>query len=153
MKTRLLWDIPASAIVLPLQSKNMFDAMDELVPRALHDSGKIFQNCDHIAKTIREALQSGFAEHFDRVAIIKQSVAGLKETRLAIGIAPDGIASTRQSQIPPFVLLLCLLAEDSLSHHISSYERRKFCDERTVYKLRTALDAKSVLRALKEGPA
>lgn len=153
MDTKLIWNIPHDSVVLPLQSKTIPDSMDELVPRALHSSGKLFHKRSAIAEMLRETIRKGLAEYHDRVAILHLTVDGLRETRVALGIAPNGLEPAQPGGSPFFVVLLFLLSEGSEGPYLTSYERKKLCHEKTVYKLRTARDVDAAIQAIRGGSA
>jgi hypothetical protein len=136
------------SIILPLNSTTLRGSLDELVPAALHGGGRFFLRSAEIADAIEGGGGlRGEAPHRG-LAVLIQAVEGLPEPRLALGIAPHGLETEADDGGRAFVVLVLLRPATQGGDRVPAWVRRTFCSDRTLYKLRTAEDAASALRAL-----
>ncbi|MBI4424436.1 MAG: hypothetical protein HY554_11940 [Elusimicrobia bacterium] len=144
-----LHGLTKASIVLGLRSGAVADAIDELVPRALYGLGSAFQSRVEIAKTLREGLESGGRVELHRgLAFLHLRVAELPEERAALGISPDGLGSGLAS--PERVFVVCLFLKPPRgAGSMPAWARRRLCDEKTIYRLRTASTVDAVIGILR----
>jgi mannitol/fructose-specific phosphotransferase system IIA component (Ntr-type) len=141
---------PAS-ILLGLGPITLGEAVDALVPKALHGAGKAFQRGPEIAADLRQAMRQSALEFHRGLALLHARVADLTERRLALGVSNEGIATGDAAQERVFAVLVSLIPAGRPGYDIPLWARKTLCSERTIYQLRKAQDAAEVLRILK-GP-
>lgn len=135
------------SIVLGLKSRTLSEAVDEVVPKALHGT-KAFVKSAEIAAALKGNLGYGAVEFRRGLAFLHQGVEELDAPRASLGISRDGLDPGVRSQERIFVVALFLKPARALGFDIPLWARRKLSDERTIYKLRTAADLDAVLQAL-----
>ncbi|MBI4375121.1 MAG: hypothetical protein HY549_01600 [Elusimicrobia bacterium] len=136
------------SVVLELKSRGLAQAVDELVPKALQGT-KVFLKSAQIAKNLQGNLGYGAVEFRRGLAFLHAKVDELSEPRASLGISQDGLDPGVRAQERVFVVVLFLKPPRDPGFEVPLWARRKLCNERTIYRLRTAPDLDAVLHILR----
>ncbi|MDD5629694.1 MAG: hypothetical protein PHU21_11555 [Elusimicrobia bacterium] len=139
-----------NSIVLPLRSATLKDAVDELVPKALHGAGDIVRSSAKIAESLKKGLSLRSVEYHRGLAFLHHRLKEAPAARMALGIAPDGLEADGAPGGRVFVVALFLKPTREPGYDIPPWARKTMCSERMVYRLRTAADVGAALQALAE---
>mgnify|MGYP001571156307 CR=1 FL=1 len=137
------------SIVLGLKAGRLEDAVDELVLRALHGAGRVFQRRDEIARDVKEGLKGKVLELQRGSAVLRLRLADIDHPRTALGVSRDGLTLDAAGDARVFVVLLQLLPESRSANGLAGALRR-LGDDKTIHLLRTAQSVEDVLAALAE---
>jgi len=137
------------SIILGLKSATLLEAVGELVPKALHGTGKAFSRSSEIADTLKKQAAGGASEFHKGLVFLHMRLDDLQEKRAAMGISADGLSPGSAVGDKVFVVALFLRPSREPGYDVPLWTRRKLCNERAVYKLRTAPDLDAVLRILR----
>lgn len=135
------------SIALGLKSRTLLEAVDELVPKALHGT-KAFLKSAETAKALKANLGYGAVEFRHGLAFLHHRSEEFAESRASLGISRDGLDPGVHIQQRIFVVALFLKPSRDPGFDIPLWARRKLCNERTTYRLRTATDLAVVLGIL-----
>lgn len=137
-------------VVLGLRATTLAGSVRELIPKALHGTGKAFLKSAEIAKSLGEGISEGSDVEFHQgMAFIHSRVEELHEARWALGVSADGLSHQGAAPARVSVVVLFLWPSRSNGCGVPHWARKKFCDERTIYRLRKAQDLAAVFQALR----
>jgi hypothetical protein len=142
-------DVPrfnANSILLPLRSATLRDAVDELVPRALHGAGDIIRRSAKIAESLKQGLNLQSVEYHHGLAFLHHRLKESPGPRMAMGISPNGLQPEGGSDARIFVVALFLRPLREPGYDIPLWARRTMCNDKMIYQLRTAPDITWVLK-------
>jgi len=137
-----------NSIILPLKSATLRDAVDELVPRALHGAGDIILRSAKIAESLKKGLNLRSVEYHHGLAFLHHRLREAPGQRMALGISPDGLQPEGSAAGRIFVVALFLKPPREPGCDIPFWARKIMCNDRMIYKLRTAPDIPTVLKEL-----
>lgn len=138
------------AIILNLKAGNLDEAIEELVPRALHGAGPIISKSQAIAKLIQKRLKSSKLDTRLGVVFITSRIPTLPAAKIALGISPEGLSHVSQSREPLHIVFLSLLPNDYAAQEIPLWARRSLHDSKKVYQIRTAPNCEAVISICNE---
>ncbi|MBI5244079.1 MAG: zf-TFIIB domain-containing protein [Elusimicrobia bacterium] len=139
------------SIILNLKSASLTEAVQELVPKALHGTGNAFLESAKIAGALGEGIADGRCVEFHKgLAFLHLRVDELRESRAAVGVSADGLSAGGNAQGRVFVAALFLKPRLESGGDVPHWARKKFSDERTIYRLRTASDLEAVFKLLQD---
>ncbi|MCX5794394.1 MAG: hypothetical protein NTY77_02715 [Elusimicrobia bacterium] len=137
-----------NSIILPLKSATLRDALDELVPKALHGAGDIILRSAKIAESLKKGLDLRSVEYHPGLAFLHHRLRESVGQRVALGISPVGLQPEGDIENRIFVVALFLRPIREPGYDIPLWARRTMCNDKTIYQLRTAPDADTVLKVL-----
>lgn len=144
---RGLQGLTKMSVILGMKSRALLDAVEELVPKALQGT-KAFLKSAQIAKNLQGSLGYGAVEFRRGLAFLHLRIEELAEPRASLGISRDGLDPGVRVQERVFVVVLFLKPARDPGFDIPLWARKKLCNERTIYKLRTATDLDAVFQVL-----
>jgi hypothetical protein len=137
-----------NSIILPLRSATLRDAVDELVPRALHGAGGIILRSAKIAESLKKGLNLRSVEYHHGLAFLHHRLRESPGPRMALGISRDGLQPEGSIETRIFVVALFLRPVREPGYDIPLWARRTMCNDKMIYQLRTAPDMATVLKVL-----
>jgi len=137
-----------NSIILPLQSATLRDAVDELMPKALHGAGDVFLKSAKIAESLKKSLGPRCVESHHGLVFIHHRLKDISGPRMALGISPTGLQPEGEGGTAVFVAALFLSPLHEQGGDIPLWAKKTMCDERMIYQLRTAPDLAAVLALL-----
>ena len=137
-----------NSIILPLKSATLRDAVDELMPRALHGAGDIILRSAKIAESLKKGISLRSVEYHRGLAFLHHRLRESPGQRMAMGISPDGLQPEGSTDGRIFVVALFLKPTREPGYDIPLWARKIMCNDRMIYKLRTAPDIPAVLKEL-----
>ncbi|MCX5795217.1 MAG: hypothetical protein NTY77_06980 [Elusimicrobia bacterium] len=139
-----------NSIILPLKSATLRDAVDELVPRALHGAGDIFLRSARIAESLKKGIDLRAVEYHRGLAFLHHRLRESLGQRMALGISRNGLQPEGDIENRIFVVALFLRSTREPGYDIPIWARRTMCNDKMIYLLRTAPDVTTVLQVLGE---
>jgi hypothetical protein len=136
-----------NSIILPLRSATLRDAIDELVPKALHGAGDIILKSAKIAESLKKGLGVRSVEYHHGLAFLHHRLRESPGQRMALGIAPTGLQAEEGVEARIFVVALFLRPVREPGYEIPLWARRIMCNDKMIYQLRTAPDISAVVKA------
>jgi hypothetical protein len=137
-----------NSIILPLKSATLREAVDELVPRALHGAGDIILRSAKIAESLKKGLSLRSVEYHRGLAFLHHRLRESPGQRMALGISPDGLQPEGDIENRIFVVALFLRPMREPGYDIPFWARKTMCNDKMIYQLRTAPDIPTVLQVL-----
>jgi hypothetical protein len=135
-----------SSILLPIKSVTLREAVDELVPKALHGTGDVFLHSAKIAESLKKGLDLQSVEYHHGLAFLHHRLRESSGHRMALGISPNGLQGEGGSESRIFVVALFLRSTREPGYDIPLWARRSMCNDKMIYQLRTAPDIPAVLK-------
>lgn len=135
-----------NSILLPLKAATLREAVDELVPKALHGAGDIILKSAKIAESLKKGLDLQSVEYHHGLALLHHRLRESTGPRMALGISPNGLQSEEDAGSRIFVVALFLRPAREPGYEIPLWARRTMCNDKVIYQLRTAPDIPAVLK-------
>ncbi|PIR15349.1 MAG: hypothetical protein COV48_14870 [Elusimicrobia bacterium CG11_big_fil_rev_8_21_14_0_20_64_6] len=136
------------AVVVADDSPDASDAMRLLAVKALHGAGEVAVKAPKVAVALASRLAASPPGARQGVAVLAVPVAGLRETRPALGVWRHCLKGVPPGHEPLQVIFVWLTPPRTSGASLPSWARRALDDGKVVYRLKSAATVHEALLAM-----